>query len=493
VNSLLTHALDRKRERRTGRGRGFVSVISVCLSISSLLGVQLVAQAAGPAARSAAASTRNLAGLAAPGTEKWVKRYNGPANGDDFATAVAVGPHGAKVFVTGGSVGKNGIVDFATIAYSATTGSRLWVTRYYPTQSSGEPVAIVVSPDGSKVFIIGGPLLIAYNASTGARLWVALYSSAGSPFALAMSPDGSKVFVTGYTLDSNGDRVVTTVAFNPKTGAQLWVTYDFGSIGFAIGVSPDGSKVFVTGTVQVPQGLQASDVFMTMAYDASTGTQLWQTLYRGADPNAPTDTYAGTLVVSPDGSTVFVAGSSSGTTNYDYATVAYNATTGAQLWVMRYNGPTSGDDRVAEHGLGLSPDGSKLYVTGTAGLNSSAAEYATLAYNATTGVQLWVQLYNGPANGASSATGLVVSPDGSKVFVTGDSVGSANVDDAATVAYDASTGSSLWVHRLTGPGSGNNDASGIVTGPDGSTVFVAGYGLGLTTGLDFVTVAYSVS
>jgi hypothetical protein len=492
VDSLLTNALDRKRERRTGRGRRFVSVISVCLSIASLLGVQLVAQAAAPAARSAAAPTRNLSGLAAPGTKKWVERYNGPANGADFATAVAVSPQGSKVFVTGGSMGANGIVDFATIAYSATTGSRLWVKRYDPSQSSGEPVAIVVSPDGSKVFIIGGSLLIAYNASTGARLWVALYSSAGSPFALAMSPDGSKVFVTGYTLDSNGNRVATTVAFNPKTGAQLWVAYD-GTIGFAIGVSPDGSKVFVTGTVEVPQGLQVSDVFMTVAYDASTGTQLWLTLYRSADPNAPTDTYASTLVVSPDGSTVFVAGSSSGTTDYDYATVAYNATTGAQLWVMRYNGPTSGDDRVAENGLGLSPDGSKLYVTGTAGFTSSAADYATVAYNATTGVQLWVKLYNGPANGTDSATGLAVSRDGSKVFVTGDSVGSLNVDDATTVAYDASTGHKLWVQRVSGPGSGNNDASGIVTSPDGSTVFEAGYGLGVTTALDFVTVAYSVT
>ena len=48
------------------------------------------------------------------------------------------------------------------------------------------------------------------------------------------------------------------------------------------------------------------------------------------------------MAVSPDGKTVFVTGYSYGTTagEVDYATVAYSAATGAQLWVERYIGPS---------------------------------------------------------------------------------------------------------------------------------------------------------
>ena len=53
---------------------------------------------------------------------------------------------------------------------------------------------------------------------------------------------------------------------------------------------------------------------------------------------------ANAVAVSPNGSTVIVTGSSIGTNDsYDYATVAYNAATGAQRWAKRYDGPGSGD------------------------------------------------------------------------------------------------------------------------------------------------------
>jgi DNA-binding beta-propeller fold protein YncE len=55
------------------------------------------------------------------------------------------------------------------------------------------------------------------------------------------------------------------------------------------------------------------------------------------------------------------------------------------------------------------------------------------------GHRLWAARYDGPAGGSDSGQSVAVSPDGTKVFVTGasDQDLSAN-DDFATVAYAAS-------------------------------------------------------
>lgn len=52
-----------------------------------------------------------------PGTQLWVSRYNGPANGDDTPYAVSVSPATGTVYVAGLSVGTGSSADDATIAY----------------------------------------------------------------------------------------------------------------------------------------------------------------------------------------------------------------------------------------------------------------------------------------------------------------------------------------------------------------------------------------
>src|SRR5206468_789061 len=139
------------------------------------------------------------------------------------------------------------------------------------------------------------------------------------------------------------------------------------------------------------------------------------------------------------------AGASS---SLDYATVAYRASTGVKLWAARYNGPGNGDDDATA--LGVSPDGSKVFVTGSSLGSTINIDYATIAYDAATGAKLWAARYNGPANGGDSANALRVSADGTKVFVTGYSTGSTSDLDYATLAYDAATGVELWVKRYNG-------------------------------------------
>src|SRR5438045_9561211 len=95
---------------------------------------------------------------------------------------------------------------------------------------------------------------------------------------------------------------------------------------------------------------------MTRLLDASSGA-----IYNGSEC---TDA-AVAVAVSPGSSvnkTVFVTGSSGCLGLEDYATVAYNATTGVELWTRRYDGPTHDPDEA--FALAVSPDGKKIFVTG---------------------------------------------------------------------------------------------------------------------------------
>jgi DNA-binding beta-propeller fold protein YncE len=144
---------------------------------------------------------------------------------------------------------------------------------------------------------------------------------------------------------------------------------------------------------------------------------------------------ADALGVSPDGSVVFVTGGSipAAIGFYNYATVAYDAATGAELWVGRYT--NSGDDYAKA--LVVSPDGSTVFVTGTSSGSMSGRDYATVAYDTASGGQVWARRYNGPGDASDEAYALAVSPDGSAVFVTGASFGSSSGFDYATLAYSA--------------------------------------------------------
>jgi hypothetical protein len=386
---------------------------------------------------------------------------------------------------------------------SSSPGERLWASRYNGSGDSSDVAnALGVSPDGSTVFVTGGSIgsignqnyaTVAYDASTGATLWRKVYDGSGnddSASALGVSPDGSTVFVTGRSESIFLGNDYATVAYDASTGTELWVKRLDGLYGedtgpYALGVSPDGSKVFVTGWAP-PRSGEGID-YGTVAYDASTGAQLWAKRYNG-----PGNTYdrAFALGVSPDGSTVFVTGYSYGLDFYsDYATLAYDASTGATLWVKRYNGGVDTSD--GAFALGVSPDGSTVFVTGGGSGSPSGSDYATVAYDASTGAQLWVSTYNGPGSGIDSAYALGVGPDGSAVFITGTSWG-ATSDDYATAAYDASTGAELWVRRHNGPLNGDDDANALGVSPDGSTVFVTGESDSADAS-DYGTIAYDAT
>lgn len=66
--------------------------------------------------------------------------------------------------------------------------------------------------------------------------------------------------------------------------------------------------------------------------------------------------------------------------------------------------------------------------------SGSTTAYGTVAYNATTGATLWAKTYTGPVHGGSQGLSVTVSPNQPQVFVTGGSPGTDGTD-MTTIAY----------------------------------------------------------
>src|SRR5262249_29457319 len=90
---------------------------------------------------------------------------------------------------------------------------------------------------------------------------------------------------------------------------------------------------------------------------------------------------------------------------------------------------------------------------GTAAAANNSHLSSGLAHSDPGSVQ-WTGLHDG------NATSVAASPDGSRVFVTG-----STSDDYATVAYDAATGQQLWDSRYDGPTSGRDFAASVAVSP----------------------------
>lgn len=152
----------------------------------------------------------------------------------------------------------------------------------------------------------------AYDAHTGDELAQADSTLSGND--LAVAADGSHVYLTGDT----------TVAFDDEL-SRMWAVTVPHFIGLAVAADRDDTRLYVAGSVdngrtcfEEPSRDQA-----VVALEAATGDVLWQARYAGLDPKSPDAAHD--VQVSPDGTSVLVAGNTDTCTTDDVAALAYPA------------------------------------------------------------------------------------------------------------------------------------------------------------------------
>jgi hypothetical protein len=420
----------------------------------------------------------------------WVRTYNGPGNDNDGANAIGLDTAG-NVYVTGASWGSGTNYDLATIKYDQ-DGTQCWVSRY-DGPANGPDDAHALALDDSGNVCVTGPVLaglptnydyatIKYGSSYGTQLWFKGLGAGGTDAAEDIGIDGSGSFyVTGYCYTSPTWYLDYMTVKYASDGTPLWSRNFNGPASgddsaSAIAVTSSGD-VYVTGQTKVASMTRG---YGTVKYNSS-GNPIWSRLYVG--PGGVTG-YA--LAIAAEGSgNVYVTGKSLGAgTGFDYATIKYDPT-GTQLWVQRYNGPGNSHDEayaIAVDGFG------NVYLTGFSAGSGTSADYATVKYDPA-GTELWVQRYNGPGNSTDKATALALDGSGN-VYVTGWSIqsGPDYYFDIATIKYDPD-GTLLWEKRHNGPANISDGGNAIEVDNSGN-VYVTGYcDHGYGSG-DYATIKY---
>jgi uncharacterized delta-60 repeat protein len=475
------------------------------------------------------------------GVRQWTARYNGPGDGNDYATALAVDVSG-NVYVTGYS-GSYPHYDYATIKYNS-SGIQQWARTYNGLDNErDEATAIAVDGTGN-VYVTGLSqnginnidfATIKYNVA-GTQQWVAIYDGPGNSFnyPVALAVDGAgNVCVTGRSwYNWHTSHNYATVKYD-AAGTQKWIkTYDNGSVKFDYNyqynpaLALDGAgNVYMMGSTWNGTSYD----YATIKYNTA-GTQKWIKTYNGPENG---NDEARALAVDGSGN-VYVTGYSNGSVmGADYATVKYDSTgtqewvatvgsgkgeddypvalavdgasnvyvtgvrgenfytikynsVGAKKWAASYNGPENFTDAPVALGLNAAGD---VYVAGSSYGLGAYSDYAIVKYT-NLGVERWVARHDEPSPAHDIATAMVIDGVGN-IYVTGSAGFLGSSQDFLTIKYDAA-GVQKWVARYNGPGNGEDWARALAVDAAGN-VYVTGYSWNKVTLNDFVTIKYNAA
>ena len=416
----------------------------------------------------------------AAGDVLWTNQLD-VANGTDRALAVAT--RGTRVFVAGRVVNGNADADWLVNAYDAKTGGVLWTNQF--DLNGGRDEAFAVATAGQIVAVAGRVrsatsndnwLVSAYDVKTGSALWQDQYDqSAGSDRANALTFCGKTIIAVGRVTNVAGDFDWFVRAYEAATGTQLWEDQYNAAIGDdeAVAVAGRGSKVFVGGHVTNGAGDQD---WLVRGYDVKTGSILWSNQLDVAAGDEAASS------VALRGSSVFVAGYVvNGNADEDWKIRAYNAKTGAVLWEDQYD-LANDDDRavnVAVRGRTVAVAGSVRNLTGD-------SDFAVRTYDGANGSLLWQDRTN-PAGGNDAALATTVT--GSGVLAVGRVTNSNGDTDWFVQAYALKSGAVLWSNQYD---QSSGDDAAVAVAASGSRAFVVGDSLKLAGDADWLVRAYSL-
>ncbi len=270
---------------------------------------------------------------------------------------ICTSPDGSKVYV-GCDNGTTSETSIAVINTSTNT-----VTSSMPLKSYGNPLGMIISPDGVMLYVLNSEFGTVTVVNTATNAIIAVISVGTSPHGIAISPDGSKVYVSNQFTDNLSviNTATNTVVANVTIGSSP-----------DIAISPNGT---IYASILSPNSVSVINP-ITYAVIAQIPVS--------SDPTV--------LVVSPDGTRVYVA---TGTTTVS----VINTSTNTVIATI-----TAGGDA---GGISISPDGQFVYITNLVLNSVSVINTSTNQLIATVPVQVYPLSIN---NFVTAGTGCSGTP-----------------------------------------------------------------------------------
>jgi hypothetical protein len=373
--------------------------------------------------------------LTQTGAERWVYRYNGPANDHDVAWALVYGDDG-NIYVAGHSCQNGSTPDFTIISLTP-TGSQRWVYTYngagnsydfaldiaygnnwiyavgVETDAGGNYKGVIICLNTSGVFqwkytidgcylnvmdyrviyggdgnvyatlYSGGDMVVVSLTSGGVERWVYRYNyktpapgfyCVDQPHFITYGSDGN-IYVGGYSDITDGwvwDSIFTSVFSLTTAGALRW-QYNFYEGQATYGEDGAGDGIYYGGNFYFTTKSSGSNQLKVIAVNSTNGSVVWTYSY----PYVSGYDYLYSIFLAEG--FLYATGNRGGGSQNDIVLFKIDPTNGAGDLVYTYD---NGGSDVAYKGVGTATG--NIYLTGYS--DGTGEDFIVLGDVVTTGV-----------------------------------------------------------------------------------------------------------
>jgi sugar lactone lactonase YvrE len=328
-------------------------------------------------------------------------------------------------------------------------------------QSISGVTGIGLDEQSTKLTIIGSTVEQTFESFNSLSLtaWQKVSNSMdAAPQTVVFSSDGLMMYITGSQVSVSLQQYKLAVAWDTTTATLIYhyllATLFPTAVGttFSLRFNETGTILYSLTTDDIVQQYS-----LTTAWDISTITFVGQSLATTAQETTPTD-----LFFKPDGTRMYIVGSSSDRVN------EYNLSTAWDITTVTYSRFFSvATEETVPAGISFKPDGTRMYIVGSTGDDVNEYSLST-AWDISTAT--FVQLFSIAAE-ETTPTGMFFKPDGTRMYIIGSSGDDVNEYNLST-PWDIS--SAVFSGIEFKPFAPETTPSAMAFKSDGSMLYVLG-------------------